>query len=318
MVKISGLDDDTAPTTDDLAVTVDQNASPPRTKRVSLSRLITLFFNNIPSGTIPGSVFDYVISGGVWTADSAGSNKNASMSAISVYINSRTIAINAVTARTFTASKDTYIDVLDNLDGTGTLVYTEVTNNFANSPTLAPNSIRIAIIVTGATTIATAASINQGQEDRVLPISGTIPFAVVDTAGNLICPRDPNRKLLGYRQIVTDFVAGTSAATDVTPLTVPVIIPTGRKIHAIGHGNIIESGTARLMYFKLRENTTDLDVQYIYGQGAAIPATAGAEWHSTPTAGAHTYKVNIECDAGANVSLKGSATIPAFIAIYLD
>ena len=71
------------------------------------------------------SFYDHVVSGGVWTADSVGVNLNASTTAIVCVINGRYISIGAVTARAFTTNVDTYIDVLDNADGTGTIVYTD-------------------------------------------------------------------------------------------------------------------------------------------------------------------------------------------------
>jgi hypothetical protein len=192
MGKLSSYASDTAPTTDDKIPTIDGTSG--LNKIVLLSDLLTLFFNqtSIPAGSASPVTrwsengYDYVASGGVWSADSVGVNRNASMTAMICYINGRRLSISAVTARTFTASKDTYIDVLDNGDGTGTLVYTEATNNAASSA-LASNSIRIGIIVTGATTIAATTSINQGQESRILPIASSIAYSVTDSIGNLIC-----------------------------------------------------------------------------------------------------------------------------------
>jgi len=103
-------------------------------------------------------MYDFVASGLIWTGDSYGSTRVASMTAGVVYINGERVTVSAVTARTFTASKDTYVDV----SSTGALSYTEVANNAA-SPSLAANSIRIAIIVTGASSIADANSINFGR-----------------------------------------------------------------------------------------------------------------------------------------------------------
>ena len=222
-VKISQLPQQSTPTTSDKVPVVSGGV----TSYELLSSLILLFFNNIPAGTIPGSVFDYVISGGVWSGDAYASTRNASMTAMSVYINNRTIAVDAVVSRSFTASRDTYVDLLDNLDGTGTLVYTEVTNN-NTSPALASNSIRIAIIVTGASNIASVASINQGQEDKVLPIASSIPYTVTDSIGNLICPRDPQRRLLAYRQATSSF--NTSSESDIAPLNLNFFPVANRKV----------------------------------------------------------------------------------------
>jgi hypothetical protein len=191
----------------------------------------------------PEILFDFVASGGVWSGDSYGSTRAASMTAMVCYINGRRLELAAVTARTFTASKDTYIDILDNQDGTATIVYTEVTNNAA-SPALAANSIRIGIIITGAGNIAAAGSVNQGQETMLLPIASSIPYAVTDSLGNLICPRDPNRRILGYREIISDFSTTSTTPVAITGLTVPVIVPTGRKVRLTLATGFLMNGTS--------------------------------------------------------------------------
>ena len=105
--------------------------------------------------------YDYVASGGVWTGDAYGSTLNASMTALVCYINGQRGTISAVTARAFAASSDTYVDILND-NGTFSLVYTVVANGAA-SPSLAANSLRLTVIVAGATNIASASSINQGR-----------------------------------------------------------------------------------------------------------------------------------------------------------
>ena len=125
--------------------------------------------------------YDYVASGGIWSGDSYGSTRNASMTALVCYINGQRGTVSAVTARSFTASKDTYIDVL-NTAGVFSLVYTEVTNNAA-SPALAANSLRLGIVVTGASNIAAATSINQGQRAAALPLISSQYLIGLDSNG---------------------------------------------------------------------------------------------------------------------------------------
>lgn len=132
---------------------------------------------------------DFVASGGVWSGDSYGSTRNASMTALVCYINGQRGTISAVTARSFTASKDTYIDVLNN-SGTFSLVYTEVTNNAA-SPALAANSLRLGIVVTGASNIASSASINQGAFSATLPTTTNTNGRGRDSLGNYIYNTSP-------------------------------------------------------------------------------------------------------------------------------
>lgn len=173
--------------------------------------------------------FDYVASGMVWSGDSYASTRNASMTSGVIYINGRRLTATAVTSRSFTASKDTYIDASDNGDGTALLTYTEVANNAA-SPALAANNVRVGIIVTGASNIANVGSVNQGQEEKVLPIASSVAYSVTDSLGNLICPRDPSRKVLGYRHSRAAFSTASTTNVIVTGLSVPVIIPDGRKV----------------------------------------------------------------------------------------
>src|SRR4051812_32880461 len=99
MVKISALPADTAPTGTDYTNTVDAETN--TTKKVLLSDLAAYLYSNAPYPTETG--FDYVASGGVWSGDSYAVNKNASMTAMVLYINGRRISISAVTARVFTA-----------------------------------------------------------------------------------------------------------------------------------------------------------------------------------------------------------------------
>lgn len=173
-VKVSALPPDSSLDGNHYVVLNDPTG--PTTKRTLLSTIATFLFNqvNLPANATGSPVTrdvdnysDCVISGGVWTPDSAGVNRNASMSALVVHINGRRISITAVTARTFTASKDTYIDVLDNGDGTGTLVYTEVANGATTGFTLAANSLRLGYIVTAAGSIAATTSIFQFGQDAM-------------------------------------------------------------------------------------------------------------------------------------------------------
>lgn len=323
--KISQLPNQSPPTTSDKVPVVSGGV----TSYETISDLITLFFNNEPAGAhndvtrLADTMYDFVAQNtGVWTGDNLGVNKNASMTALTVYINGRRITIGAVSARVFTASKDTYIDVLDNADGTGTLVYTEVSNNAA-SPALAANSLRLGIIVTGATTIAAAGSINQGQEDKVLPIASSIAYSVTDSLGNLICSRDPNHKLLGYRQITSNFTTTSSAQVQITGLSCPVIVPLGRKIKATLSGDV-KDGTAGngwdwAIWDGVVVSGTQIQDAAIDAPGVNYRATSLAIGVRTPAAASKTYNGATSSGNGtATTTVNASATAPAFIKIELE
>lgn len=320
MVKISQLPSDAALNLTDRVPYVDMAATPQATEYITFQDLITSIFNNVPAGAIPGSVFSYVITGLVISADSAGVNRNATMSAGSIYINSRTIALSTVVARTYTASKDTYVDVLDNLNGTGTLVYTEAPTNAA-SPALAANSIRIGIVVTGATTIAAAGSVNQGQEDRVLPIASSIPYTVTDSLGNLICPRDPARRILGYHVSSTVFsTATTGSAVDVTAMSVPVIIPAGsRKVQITAFTKSMDSShaAASVIQLLIRESTTTLAGANFQTAVSGYQQHIEAKAIFTPTAGAHTYKMSVQQTGTGTMDIQADSSNPYYLMVEL-
>jgi len=230
MPKITALPAMSSPDAADPAPVVDDSAT--TTKKMTLGQVRDWLYSlvNIPTGpaspvTRDSEHFEYnhATSGLVITGDSYGVNRNASMSAGVVYINGRRISVSAVSGRTYTASRDTYVDILDNLDGTGTLVYTEVTNNNA-SPALAANSYRLGIVVTGASTIAAAASINQGSIDALLPIISSVPMAVCDSLGNLIACRTPNPDILCARINQAGQTTTSAAAVAVTGMTLPFIV----------------------------------------------------------------------------------------------
>lgn len=219
------------------------------------------------------ATFDYVASGCVWSGDSYGSTRNASMTAGVVYINGLRITVSSVTARSFTASKDTYIDV----GSDGVIDYTEVSNNAA-SPALSADHIRIGIIVTGASNIANVGSVNQGQEDKVLPVASSTYYTVTDSLGNLICPRDPLRKVIGFRQSLTEFTTSSAAPVQRTGLSVPCIIPDGRKI--------------QITYTTANSNNTSagatVGISVYDGTVSGTPLHAANQHHGTAAAGIGT------------------------------
>ena len=228
---------------------------------------------------------DFVVSGGVW---SQLSGLNGQMTAVSAYITGYRSSIVAVASRAFTASKDTYVDILRTTVGSVTtfsLVYTEVANNAA-SPALAANSVRLAIVTTSGVAIT---SVNQGEEDKVLPISASIPYAVTDPLGNLICPRDPNRRVLGYRQIITS-ISAFSAETDLTGLNFVINVPTGRKIKLSSNCHFYSTVNGDVAELRIKESTTTLKASRLQVNASTGVATY-VEYTATPTAGTHTYKL---------------------------
>jgi hypothetical protein len=264
--------------------------------------------------------FDYVQSGCVWTADAAGSTKAASMTSGVVYIDGRRLTVSSVSARTFTASKDTYVDVTYTAR-TASLVYTEVTNNAA-SPALAANSIRIAIVVTGATSIAAAGSINQGDPACVLPIASSVAYSVTDSLGNLICNRTPSPGLIGYRQITSSFNSGTTATTAVTGLSLPVIVPTSRRVKITTYCEALTpSSTFTTVALSIWDGTVGSGTQLQQASSdpsssntATVSATAIAYAQAS---GSKTYNVGIAKASSGTPNVTATSTAPAYISVEL-
>lgn len=261
--------------------------------------------------------FDFVESGCIWSGDSYASTLNASMTSGFIWISGVRLSVSAVSARGFTASKDTYIDLSNNGDGTAAFTYTPVTNNAA-SPALAAGAIRIGIIITGASTIAAATSVNQGQETMILPIASSIPYAVTDSLGNLICPRDPQHKTLGYRQILSNFSgAANASAQDVTGLNVTFIPPSSRKIKATLMTNLFNSTNTNSVDSFIVESSTNLNAGKTNITSTNNPISPYNSYLTTPSAGAHTYKVQVAVPNSGTPGVEASSTEPAFILIEL-
>jgi hypothetical protein len=268
------------------------------------------------------SQFDYVASGCVWSADAAGSTRNGSMTSGVVRINGRRFTVASVSAHSFTASKDTYVDVLYSAtDNTGTVVYTEANNNAA-SPSLASNSIRIGIVVTAAGSIAAAASINQGQEDRILPIVSSVPYAVTDSLGNLICPRDPQRKLLGYRQILANFTTSSASDVAVTGLSLPVIVPANRKVKVTAFsgqvfGSVGADTVTAGIYEAAAISTLTTRLQAATNTSNQAGVNLMPEVIYTPSSTTRFYTVSVANSASHSTTFQAASGQPAWIKVEL-
>lgn len=124
------------------------------------------YFEGLADGTLSTDPFrtqtilNHVVSGGV-VAQSAG--LVGTFSNIVFYINGQRYTGTSIANKTYTASKDTYVDITASSGGTVSVTYTEVANGAA-SPSLAANYIRIAKVVTNGSAIT---SVTQSQSDTV-------------------------------------------------------------------------------------------------------------------------------------------------------
>lgn len=270
-----------------------------------------------PNTLLSETTLDFVKANtGVWSADSAGASLNGSMTAATLYINGIRVPVGAVTAHAFTASKDTYVDI----DVNGNITYTEAANNAA-SPALAANSIRVAIIVTAAGSIVAAGSVNQGQPDRVVPIASSTAYTTTDSLGNLICPRDPNRRVLGYKQITGNLTSTTSnPGAQATGLSCPVIIPTGRRVKITAYAAALSqsgnnSGGMSLVDGTIGGGGTQIQAATTLGL-STIFTPVNTSIVVTPSSASKTYNVGLYASAGTT-TLSAASTNPAFILVEL-
>ncbi len=265
-------------------------------------------------------MFDYIESGCVWTADAAGSTLNGSMSAGYIWISGKRLVAAGIVAHAFTASKDTYVDFYDAGNGTVTVVYTEASNNAA-SPQLATGSLRNAIVVTGAGNIAAAGSINQGQESRVLPIASSIPYVTNDSLGNLICPRDPSRKLLAYLPLTSNQTSASGSLADITGLNTFCNIPPNRKVKAslLLPQTLNNTDTGGIL-ISLNDVTAGAEIAgaQVFAAGANEGGSCLAEVIYTPAAsGYRNFKGQFAILAGGTASTNGAATRPLWLKVEL-
>lgn len=270
-----------------------------------------------PNTLLAATTFPFVRTGCVW---SAVSGLAGTMSGGTIYYNGIPVAVNSIASNTFAVSSDTYVDV----DKNGNVTYQAVSNNSA-SPSLTANSVRVAIVVTGASAIS---FVNLGQTD--ISISGFAPIvssnalSVTDTLGNLIYPTDPNSKLLGYRPIIAALtgLSVTTSDLDLVGLAVPYIAPGNRKIKATLYsadysqsGGIGSSDTL----IKIKEGSTLLQKQATTAPTANFPVAVSVVYVGLPSAGLHTYKASIASNAsGPAWAVDADPTFPAFIMVELE
>lgn len=264
-------------------------------------------------------LYDFVASGCVWSGDSYGSTRAASMTSGVIYIGGKRLTVAAVTARSFTASKDVYVGFNDNGDGTAVPVYYDNTTNAA-SPSLATAGYTVvnAIIVVGASSIAAVGSVNQGQVGKLLPIASSAPYMVTDSIGNLICNRSPRPRVIGYRQVASVGTPGDTSRTGVC--STPAIIPTGRRIKVNGqlsYGDFSTSQNSSSNISVVEDGTTTVAAGVGWLNGSAAASNSNRPMAIdiyNPAAGLHAYTLSYSL--GGSFQMSGGTD--ARVIIELD
>lgn len=141
-------------------------------------------WDQLPTSTLQ---YAYVASGCLWTADAAGSTRNASMSAGTVVVAGLLYSVSSISGHSFAASSDTYVDI--NISaGAAVVNYTAVTNN-SLSPALVSsgtvfNTVRIAVVTVGASNIAAQGNIGQGSPTAYVSTGATLGSSTVAAGSN--------------------------------------------------------------------------------------------------------------------------------------
>lgn len=189
---------------------------------------------------------DFVASGCVW---SAGSGLTGAMTGGVVYVEGKRISLSAVSSRTFTASKDTYVSV----NSSGALAYSEVSNG-GDAPSLPANSIWLAKVVTGASSISSVTTSGEADSgNSIYPVSLTSEWQSWDQPkfnGLSIGNGSTNcyyRKIGSTVEctIAVTFGSTTSISGDVTfqpPFPLSPHFQISRM--AVGKANLVDAGTA--------------------------------------------------------------------------
>lgn len=244
------------------------------------------------NGTKIFAGYDYVVSGCQWTADAPASTRNASMSSGVVVIGGNPLTVAAVTARSFTASKDVYVDLKDNGDGTAVPVYYDNTTNAA-SPSFATTTgtMRLAIVVVGATNIAANTSINQGSLTSLLPVVSSEYLRGCDTLGNPIHNTNPSQLTFGRVGVASPT---PSSEADVAGCTVTFTLAEARKVYIDLYTHVqINAGADRNCRWRLYvDGVNVIDLYSRDNPGAAETHWDAARPYDTYlAAGSHTVKV---------------------------
>lgn len=123
------------------------------------------------------------------------------------------------------------------------------------------------------------------------------------------------RGVLGYAQVTAN-QAGITASADLTGLSLTALVTSGRRIRITGYAARIDgTSSGDLFSLMIVEGATVLNEAGVvvgtpFGDGASAFAVL------TPTAGSHTYKLQLGRASGAGSgALIASANRPAFILV---
>jgi hypothetical protein len=239
---------------------------------------------------------NFISSGGIW---SLVSGLNGTMTLSNFYVAGLRYNLTAIASRTYTASKDTYVDFL--ITGTTpSVVYTEVANGAAN-PVLAANSIRVAKIVTSASTITTVSQ---------------RAFADPITAGGIqTYPTKPvmnsSISLLAGSMVSSIFPTQGISTVETAPATYNVNIPPGCTAVMVILGGRPQSSNGTLQDMQLLSDCNPSGGTYTRGVTKTFTSAVGSsaanltciDFYQVVPGAACTFRALVKASAGGAGSI---------------
>lgn len=266
------------------------------------------FSNQIPASAMQDSgnlenfradaKISFIPSGLIWSATTG---LNAGMTLGEYYSNSGILLpITAITSRTFTASRDTYVSIAQN----GSIAYSEVTNGAAQ-PALPSNSNWLAKVVTNGSAVTGVTDMRQ-----------TAPIASHNIDWTTIGE-------IAYAETGT-IMTGITTLVDRTGLSITFNVPQSTRPLYIEA--FLPQVTATAVPTRADVCITDGSdniIQYTFGGVDAVLTGSGSRIVkariANPTVGSHTYKVRVGRGNGTGqISLFGHPTeAKSYIAAYI-
>lgn len=180
------------------------------------------FFAGLADGTLSTdqlrtSLFrDYIVSGGT-VAQSAG--LVGTFSNIVFYLNGQRYSGTSIANKTYTASKDTYVDVTAASGGAVSVTYTEVANGAA-APALSANNIRVAKVVTNGSAITGVTQVGSDSlSNTIYPQSGASQKLTVTRQDDTTNTVQTKSVILSGWGVITPGVASFGSESVTFPVT---------------------------------------------------------------------------------------------------